>query len=58
MKTKKGWYILLVVWILLLAAEILSYIGVYWRVAVRGGTQRVPAAQCGGDRDLCFEYPR
>ena len=28
MKTKKGWYILLAVWVILLAAGILSYAGV------------------------------
>ena len=37
MKSKKGWYILLVVWILLLAAETLSYIGVLPFGTIRKG---------------------
>ena len=28
MKTKRGWYILLVMWVILLAAQTLSYLGV------------------------------
>lgn len=43
MKSKKGWYILLVVWILLLAAETLSYIGVLPFGTIRKGFRLLSA---------------